>query len=73
VSVCRTCNAPIVWVLDEHGAKVPLDDHEQRDYGPARYRILRDGARPLVVAVAPESTARAYVDHRSICGAPRAI
>jgi hypothetical protein len=74
MSVCRACNAPIIWAAAvEGGERIPLDDHEQRDYGLDRYRIVRDGTPPLVARVALESTARTYVDHRTICGAPRAV
>ena len=73
MSTCRVCTAPITWASDEAGNSVPLDDHEQRDYGESRYRIVTDGARPLVAAVPDESPARAYVDHRHLCQQPRAI
>jgi hypothetical protein len=73
MSVCRVCNAPILWAVTEGGVTVPLDDHEQRDYGPGRYRVAIDGTRPTVVAVGEESAARTYVDHRQLCQQPRAI
>lgn len=74
MSVCRICNVPIIWAVDdETGATLPLDDHEQRDYGPGRYRIVQDGQRPRVQAVGEQSPVRTYVDHRVLCQQPRAI
>lgn len=70
---CRVCTAPIFWALDGEGNKIPLDEHEQLDYGPKRYRIIRDGNPPQVAPVPEESPARTYVDHREICQRPRAI
>lgn len=70
---CRVCTAPIRWAMDEAGSKVPLDEHEQRDYGPGRYRIVADGSWPLIAPVPDDSTARTYVDHRTICQQPRPI
>jgi hypothetical protein len=74
MSVCRACSAPVIWaIVGDGGERIPLDDHEQRDYGPGRYRILRDGTPPLVGAVPEESHARTYVDHRTICQEPRVM
>lgn len=74
MSNCRQCTAPITWALDpETNEKVPLDDHEQLDYGEKRYRIIRDGNPPQVSPVPEESEIRTYVDHRHICQQPRAI
>jgi hypothetical protein len=70
---CRVCNAPITWAVDAAEVKIPLDDHEQFDAGPGRYRIVRDGNPPLVEPVPDESPVRTYVDHRVICQQPRAI
>lgn len=69
---CRACNAPIFWAQTEGGQRIPIDEHEQRDYGPGRYRIVRD--QPLTVAaIAEDSPARTYVDHRELCQQPRAM
>jgi hypothetical protein len=73
MSVCRVCNAPIIWAVDESSTPIPLDDHEQRDYGFDRYRIVRDGNPPLVARIGVESPVRTYVDHRTICQQPRAV
>lgn len=73
MATCRVCSADITWAVDEQGDKVPLDDHEQLDYGPSRYRIVVDGTRPTVAALGDESPARAYVDHRTICQQPRVV
>lgn len=75
MSYCRVCTAPIIWATleDGHGDRVPLDEHEQRDYGPGRYRIVADGSWPLIAPVPDDSTARTYVDHRTICQQPRPI
>lgn len=71
---CRICTAPIRWAVEQGtGDRVPLDDHEQRDYGPDRYRIVFDGSPPTVARIPDESPARTYVDHRAICQQPRAI
>jgi hypothetical protein len=71
---CRVCNAPITWaVTTGAGDLVPLDDHEQRDYGSGRYRVITDGTRPVVAAVPEQSPVRTWVDHRMICQQPRAI
>ena len=73
MSYCRVCNAPIRWAVDEAGETLPLDEHEQRDYGPNRYRIVTDGTRPTVAPIAENNPARAFVDHRHLCQQPRAI
>lgn len=75
MSNCRVCTAPITWatVEDHHGERVPLDDHEQLDYGEKRYRIVRDGNPPIVAPVPEDSPVRTFVDHRHICQQPRAI
>jgi hypothetical protein len=65
--------ADVRWAVAPDGTKVPLDEHEQRDYGPERYRIVADGIIPEVVSVPEESTARVFVDHRYLCEQPRAI
>lgn len=70
---CRVCNAPIRWARTEGGERVPLDDHEERDYGPGRFRIVIDGIEPVIAAIAEESPARTYVDHRVLCQQPRVI
>lgn len=70
---CRVCFAPIIWSTTAAGERVPLDDHEQRDYGPKRYRIVRDGNPPEIAPVPEESTARTFVDHRHLCRQPRVI
>ena len=69
---CRVCNAPIFWAEGPDG-KIPLDEHEQRDYGPDRYRILANSTPPKVEPVAEESPGRLYVDHRTLCQQPRAM
>lgn len=75
MATCRQCTVPIIWadVEDGHGERVPLDEHEQLDYGPERYRIVKDGTPPLVARVADDSTVRTFVDHRHLCQQPRAI
>jgi hypothetical protein len=70
---CRVCNARIFWALDENGEKVPLDEHEERDYGPGRYRITANTSPPQVQAIDESSPLRTYVDHRQLCQQPRAI
>jgi hypothetical protein len=72
MAVCRICNSPITWAVNHAGDVIPLDDHEQRDYGPGRYRISKDGTRPVVASVPDDSRARVYVDHRVLCQQPRA-
>lgn len=71
MSDCRRCAASITWAVNEKGEKVPLDDHEQLDYGPGRYRIKEDGNPALVAPVADDSAIRTFVDHRVICQRPR--
>lgn len=73
MATCRVCTASITWGVDEAGVKIPLDDHEQLDYGPRRYRIVADGSVPRVAAVAEDSTARTFVDHRQLCMQPRVV
>jgi hypothetical protein len=76
MSNCRICTAPITWALvDDNGfgERVPLDDHEQLDYGPRRYRMVRDGNPPFVAAVGEDHPGRLYVDHRHLCQQPRAL
>lgn len=75
MSYCRVCTAPIIWATleDGHGDRVPLDEHEQRDYGDGRYRIVKDGNPPTVAPVGEDHPARLYVDHRKICQEPRPI
>lgn len=70
---CRVCFAPVTWAINEEGENVPLDDHEERDYGPGRYRIVVDGVKPQVAAIAETSPLRTTVDHRILCQQPRAI
>lgn len=70
---CRVCMAPITWATNGEGENVPLDDHEERDYGPGRYRIVQDGVKPTVAAMDEASPLRTYVDHREICQQPRVI
>lgn len=73
MSVCRVCNAPITWAVTAGGEKVPVDDHEERDYGPGRYRMINNAEQPLIEPIADESPLRTHVDHRTICQQPRAI
>lgn len=73
MATCRVCTAPITWAVDENGERIPLDDHEQLNYGPKRYRITRDGNPPTVTALSEESPAQSFVDHRQLCQQPRAI
>lgn len=73
MATCRVCTAPIIWSVDGDGNNVPLDAHEERDQGSARYRIVVDGVKPTVEKIAEESPLRTYVDHRTICQEPRVI
>ncbi len=73
MSVCRVCNAVIVWSEDGDGERVPLDEHEMLDYGPGRYRIVANSVPPVVEAISEESPLRTYVDHRVLCQQPRAM
>lgn len=77
MSDCRVCSAPITWAVvaggPDEGLRVPLDDHEQRDYGPGRYRITADSIPPKIEAIGDESPLRTFVDHRVLCQQPRAI
>jgi len=73
MATCRVCGVDITWASDLAGESVPLDDHEQRDYGPKRYRIVRNTERPVVEPIPDESPVRTYVDHREICQQPRAF
>jgi hypothetical protein len=52
---------------------VPLDDHEEKDSGPGRYRIIETRETPLVEPISEASPLRTQVDHRILCQAPRAI
>ncbi len=70
---CRVCNAPVRWAVDEQGNKIPLDDHEERDYGPDRYRIVIDGVQPTVARIDDDSPLRTFADHRALCQQPRAM
>jgi hypothetical protein len=73
MSTCRVCSADITWSEDADGNRIPIDDHEQRDYGPRRYRIVRNTVPPLVEAIGEQSPVRTYVDHRELCQQPRAF
>ena len=73
MAFCRVCTAPITWSVTREDEKVPLDDHEEMDRGPGRYRIINGGVVPLVEAISEESPLRTQVDHRVICQQPRAI
>jgi len=65
---CHQCSADVTWSIDEEGNKVPLDDHEMRDSGPGRYRVIQSGTTPPQVARVPEEVAAmTLVDHRLIC------
>ncbi len=71
---CRVCFADIIWAEDQQtGENVPLDAHEERDGGLGRYKIMVDGTKPKVTAIAEESPLRTYVDHRLICQEPRVV
>lgn len=71
MATCRVCGVDITWAIDLEGVAIPLDDHEQRDYGPKRFRIVRNTERPTVEPVPEENPVRTYVDHREICQQPR--
>jgi hypothetical protein len=71
MATCRVCSADITWAQTPQGEKVPLDDHEQRDYGPRRFRITHNTVPPVVEPIADESPLRTYVDHRTLCQQPR--
>lgn len=73
MATCRVCMADITWSETNEGVKVPLDNHEERDYGPDRYRVVVDGQRPIVEAIAEESPLRTLVDHRILCRQPRVM
>lgn len=74
MATCRVCMADIIWsTIEGTDTKVPLDAHEDRDIGPGRYRIVRDGQHPIVAAIADEHPLRTLVDHRELCSQPRAI
>lgn len=71
---CRVCFAPITWATNStNNENVPLDDHEERDQGPGRFRVIQDGQKPIVEPVLEVSPLRTFVDHRLICQQPRAI
>lgn len=73
---CRVCSAPIFWAtttVEGEPKRVPLDEHEMRDYGPERYRIVTNSVPPVVEAIDQKSPLRTYVDHRTLCQQPRAI
>jgi hypothetical protein len=73
MSDCRVCATSIFWCTDPEGNRVPLDEHEQRDYGPGRYRLLTNTTPQKIEPVREESSLRTYVDHRVLCQAPRPI
>lgn len=73
MSNCRVCLAEITWSELEDGTRVPLDERENRDYGPDRYRIVQWTTPPKIERVAEESQRTAQVDHRAICRQPRVI
>lgn len=73
MAYCRVCSAPITWAVDTKGNKVPIDDHEEMDRGPGRYRILETRIEPLIEAISEESPLRTHCDHRVLCQQPRAI
>lgn len=73
MSACRVCYADITWAITESGEKIPIDDHEERDYGADRYVIIETKSQPVIRAIAEESPTRAYVDHRVLCQQPRAM
>lgn len=74
---CRVCSAPMFWAEiasgEDNGKRVPLDEHEMRDYGPGRYRIVANTVPPQVDLIDEQSPLRTYVDHRTLCQQPRAI
>lgn len=74
MATCRVCTADIVWCETADGTAIPLDEHEQEQIGPNRFRIKENNApRPLIEPVAENFPAPAMVDHRTICRQPRAI
>lgn len=73
---CRVCSAPIFWAVttvDGESKRVPLDEHEMRDYGPERYRIVTNSVPPRVERIADDRSLRTYVDHRALCQQPRGM
>lgn len=61
--------------LDYDPPRPPVANaHENDALGTSpRYRIVREGATPIVATVGAQSGARTFVDHRWICMQPRAI
>lgn len=79
MSYCRQCMADITWSVlegtedDARPTKIPLDNHEETDKGPDRYRIKFHSTPPVVERIPETSPIIAQVDHRKICQQPRAI
>lgn len=74
-STCRSCQAPILWVRTERGAKMPLDpEPAERATNPTARGlfVLRDtksAEGPLAIAITPRTfeDEQAYTSHFATC------
>lgn len=53
---CRSCNADVLWVVTEKGARMPLN------FEPEKRFVLDSGSDPMVARVR-----NTYVSHFSTC------
>lgn len=67
-ATCPGCGAPIWVARTRDGTRIPLETFT--DMGtPGRYTVIEDvpGGPHIIEAVAPQSMAQAYPDHRQEC------
>jgi hypothetical protein len=73
VAACRACQAPLLWVLTEHGKKMPLDYEPYVGDDPRGLFVLRDGPDgTYAMATTPEAfpDEPVYRSHFATCTRP---
>lgn len=65
---CRSCGAPVLWVLTKGGRKVPLDPQSVLNGNLVITREeTKSGCLPRVAYVAPEPDVERFVAHFASC------
>lgn len=61
LGTCRSCHAPVIWVLTERGRRMPLDREETMERGALLFVIDDKGVSHR------SQTGRGYRSHFSTC------
>ena len=73
-TAAQSCGTYLRKSTDDQKGSIERQRGAVAAYAAAKgYRIVREGATPIVSAVASDNPARVYVDHRYLCMQPRAI